>query len=176
MRKTRHIIGSLLVVTFLFISINSCTKHKRNDSNGILQKPKENIFTCTAYIEDYLNKSGMNYLVIDTVQWFSGDTALKAFNEDKKTNNVNETDISNGYYIRNQKRDSLEFKVSNDATIIMQTFSYDNDGNFNFNEKVKLSDFLKLYTEKEYNRFKQIPFIIQVTNNEITDIQEQYIP
>ncbi|MCU7503022.1 MAG: hypothetical protein HF314_08110 [Ignavibacteria bacterium] len=117
-----------------------------------------------------------NYVLIDTVEWFSGDDALRAYSEDKKVKVKNLPDPPQGFYIRNPEKDSLKVKISANPVIIMQTLSYDNSGNFKFNEAISLQKFLSIFSRKDYAQFRQKPFSFEIKNGEIISIKEKYIP
>ncbi|MGE5681298.1 MAG: hypothetical protein ACM34K_10515, partial [Bacillota bacterium] len=103
-------------------------------------------FNCTGFIEAVSSGMSANYVLIDTVEYFSGDDALKAYSEDKKKKITNLPDSPQGSYIRNPKTDSLKIRISAKPLIIMQTLSYDTSGNFKFNEAISLQKFLSLFS------------------------------
>jgi hypothetical protein len=169
---------SIIFVT-ISLDITGCSKNTENRQNNNKNAPpkitKVNL-NCKGYIDDVYNKNGSNYFSIDTVEWLSGKAAVKAFNMDKKAGKNLVSTLTNGYYIRNLKIDSLKFKISDTAKVVMQTLSYNNMGNYNFNEKIQISRFLKLLNNKEYKRLKFKLYKFQIINNEITSIEEIYLP
>ncbi len=169
---------SIISVT-ISLSIAGCNKNtenrKKNNKNVPPKIIKVNL-NCKGYINGVFNKNGSNYMSIDTVEWLSGEAAIKAFNMDKKAGKNLVSTIANGYYIRNIKTDSLKFKISDTAKVVMQTLSYNKTGNYNFNEDIHISKFLKLLNNKEYRRFRFKLYKFQIVNNEITSIEEIYLP
>ncbi|HEX2869000.1 MAG TPA: hypothetical protein VHO03_18310 [Ignavibacteriales bacterium] len=133
-------------------------------------------FTCTGYIKAVSSGMSANYILIDTVEWFSGDDALKAYSEDKKKKIANLPDPPQGFYIRNPKIDSLKIKISANPDIIMQTLSYDDSGNFKFNEAIGLQKFLSIFSRNNYAQFRHKPFSFKIMNGEIITVKEKYIP
>lgn len=129
------------------------------------------------YIIGLIEKSGKKYLQIDTVEFFTGYEAKKAIELDSKKKNYRPgIEMANGYYIRNIGKDISEFQIDDSAVITMQTFSFDSTGNFHFNEKVDYKSFINLFDSGEGNRYKQIPFRIEIKDGIILSIKEIYIP
>jgi len=58
----------------------------------------------------------------------------------------------------------------------MQTLSYNQNGNYNFNEKIQISKLISLLNNKEYQRFKFKLYDFHILNNEIVSIKEVYLP
>ena len=173
----------LFFFSIIFISLsliltgcNKNTENRQNNNKNIPPKITEVNLNCKGYIDKVFNKNESNYLSIDTVEWFNGKAAVKAFNMDKKAGKNLVSRITNGYYIRNSKIDSLKFKISDTAKVVMQTLSYNKMGNYNFNEKIQISKFLKLLNNKEYRRFKFKLYKFLIVNSEITLIEEIYLP
>ena len=170
---------SIIFITFIVIS-NGCGEDKKTNQGDNKEAPAKNLnlnLDCTGYIiSDVLNEGSANYLVIDTVEWFSGDAAVKAFKLDQKEGKNTTNETPGGYYIRNDKIDSLKFIISDTANVVMQTLSYNQSGNYNFNEKIPTSKFISLLNDKEYQRFKFKPYKFHILNNEIVSIKEIYIP
>ncbi len=177
-RKINPLVFSFICITF-FIHLNGCVKN--NETN---QKVKKEVPTSlsksevnfTGYIKGVIKEGSENYLIIDTVEWFSGEDAIQSFNKDKKEGKNKIDEITNGYYIRNVKIDSLKFRMSDTAKVTMQTLSYNQSGNYNFNEKIDISKFISLLNNEEYQRFKQKLYKFQILNNEIVSIKEIYLP
>ncbi|MGE5432895.1 MAG: hypothetical protein ACM3QX_17565 [Syntrophomonadaceae bacterium] len=160
-------------------SENKQSDQKQTDSLHSSAQPFVNTlpnFNCTGYIKAVSSGMSANYVLIDTVEWFSGDDALKAYSEDKKKMITNLPDPPQGYYIRNPKTDSLKLKFSAKPEIIMQTLSYDKAGNFKFNEAISLQKFLSIFSRKDYAQFRQKPFSFEIMNGEIISVKEKYIP
>ncbi len=85
-------------------------------------------------------------------------------------------ELPDAYFINAKGKSPEEYLVNKSVRIVMQTLNYDSTGNFKFNENVVLHKFIKLFTAKEFKRYKKIPFKINLSKNEITSIAEQYLP
>ena len=123
-----------------------------------------------------MKEGNADFLKIDTVEWFSGEAAVKAFNKDKKEGINKTSELPDNYYIRNLKIDSLKFSVSDTAEVMMQTYSYNQTGNYNFNQKIPVSKFITLLSDKNFERFKFKLYKFHILNNEIVSIKEKYLP
>lgn len=165
-------------------SENKQSSQKQTDSlhssaqNSSAQPPVNALpdFNCTGYIEAVSSAPSANYVFIDTVEYFSGNDALKAYSVDKKKKISNLPDPPQGFYIRNPKKGSLKIKISAKREIIMQTLSLDTSGNFKFNQAISLQKFLSIFSRKDYAEFRQKPFSFKIMNGEIISVKEKYIP
>lgn len=96
--------------------------------------------------------------------------------KDSANSNSKIIEMPNDFYFSNTEKKLGAMEVDSNSILIMQTFSFSNDGNFKFNEKVKLTDFVNVFTDSVNNRFKMIPFRIVSTGTKIDSIIEIYIP
>lgn len=96
--------------------------------------------------------------------------------KDSANSNSKIIEMPNDFYFSNTEKKLEAMEVDSNSILIMQTFSFSNDGNFKFNEKVKLTDFVNVFTDSVNNRFKMIPFRIVSTGTKIDSIIEIYIP
>jgi len=85
-------------------------------------------------------------------------------------------ELPDAYFISIKGKISEEYLVNKNVHIKMQTLNYHSTGRFKFNEDVDLNKFVALFSSKEYQRYKTIPFKINISKNEIDSIIEQYIP
>ncbi|MCK9210627.1 MAG: hypothetical protein M0P61_07330 [Ignavibacteriaceae bacterium] len=85
-------------------------------------------------------------------------------------------ELPDAYLINAKGKSPDEYLVNKSVRIVMQTLNYDSTGNFKFNENADINKFIKLFTAKEFQRYKKIPFKINLSKNEITSIAEQYVP
>lgn len=105
------------------------------------------------------------------------------FIEYQKTSEIDSTlkldqiiELPNGFCYVNENPKLEEVEISDTALVIMQTFSYDNEGNFNFNQKIKLNELVELFKNPEGDRIKFSPFRLKLKNKIITSLTEIYIP
>lgn len=132
---------------------------------------------CTGYIKSVIQKGDDTEVLIDTVEWFSGEEAAqKARAEDMKKLNKRSTDLPEPFYIRNTKIDSLRTSLSPGCIITMQTYSHDSTGNFRFNEPLKKETFLNIFRGKGHEALKNAPYSFDIKNSRVSSIKEIYIP
>lgn len=128
------------------------------------------------YLKKIYTKSGKNYLNIDYVQWLTGDTAEQAMREDGQCPKKGECIVYNDYYIRNQNPLIRTFEVSPDAEILAHDFSADYSTG-NWNENWTFSRFSQYFNRNANNGYwGSAPFHIEIGNNKVLKITEQYIP
>ncbi len=157
----------LVFIGLIFLTL-SC-KEKSN-TEKIIKRTAVNSFTeGTFYIDSVYVKNGKYYATVDKIEYKK--RADK--NDNTKQNKI---DLPNGYYITNDKVEPTQKSISDSVTITMQTINYDEYGNFKFNEKISLIDFINAFNKPENKRYKHIPFKIAFSNNTIISITEIYIP
>jgi hypothetical protein len=128
------------------------------------------------YLKKVYAKSGKNYINIDYVQWLSGDVAEKAMREDGACSKTGECIVLNDYYIRNHNPLIRTFEVSPDAEILAHDFSADYSTG-NWNENWTFSRFSQYFNRNANNGYwGSAPFHIEIGNNKVLKITEQYIP
>jgi hypothetical protein len=125
------------------------------------------------YIENVFTKAGKRYAKINIVKWFQGEEAIRMA---KKEHPEAKEPSPNGYYISHRNAKKRTLMIADSAQFIMQTYSHKSDGDFRFNEKILFHDFARLFTKKDTERFRRIPFWIVVLKGTIVTISEQYIP
>jgi hypothetical protein len=128
------------------------------------------------FLKKVYAKNGKNYIDIDYVQWLSGDVAEKAMREDGMCPKTGECIVYNDYYIRNQNPLIRTFEVSPDAEILAHDFSADY-GAGNWNESWTFSRFSNYFNRNANNGYwDSAPFHVEIGNNKVLKITEQYIP
>jgi len=114
-----------------------------------------------------------------------GDTvfAIVDFIEHRKTADVGVDlaksqviELPNGFSFTNEKVELEKFEIADSVLIIMQTFSHFIDGNFKFNQKIELSELVKLFSKTNENRISFSPFRIKLEDKITTSLTEIYIP
>ena len=85
-------------------------------------------------------------------------------------------ELPNGYCYVNENSLTESFLFNNSTKITMQTFSYSNEGNFNFNQTISLNQFVKEFSKPEPLPFKFSVYKITIRGNKIDSLTEIYIP
>ena len=127
------------------------------------------------YIKKVYAKGGKNYLDIDYIQWLTGNVAEKAMREDGECPKTGECIVLNDYYIRNQNPLIRTFPISPDAVITMQTYDMEETGQI-APQEISFAQFSWIFTPKVNSRLKSVPYIVEIGNNQIVSVNEQYIP
>ncbi len=96
--------------------------------------------------------------------------------QNEKANRKIILELPDGSCFVNAKKESEAFALTPNTKIVMQTFSYDKEGNFNFNEKVELKKFLEKFQNPNPFPWKHSPYQVTIINKKITSLREIYIP
>lgn len=128
------------------------------------------------FVKKVYAKSGKNYLNIDYIQWLTGDAAEKALREDGQCPKTGECIVYDGYYIRNQNPLIRTYELSLDVKIVMQTYSAEQTGIVMNNEEITIDQFKNIYTSSSRLGLRNVPYIVEISNQQIVKITEQYIP
>jgi len=138
--------------------------------------PPEASEKAIGYLKKIYSKNGKNYFDIDYIQWLTGDVAEKAMREDGECSQKGECIVLNDYYIRNQNPLVRSFEVAPDAEILAHDFSTDYSTG-NWNESWTFSRFSNYFNTNAKNGYwDSVPFHVEIGNNRIIKITEQYIP
>lgn len=128
------------------------------------------------YLKKVYTKGGKNCIDIDYVQWLSGDVAERAMREDGECPKKGECIVLNDYYIRNQNPLIRTFEVAPEAEILAHDFSADYQVG-NWNESWTFLRFSNYFNASANNGYwDSAPFHVEIGNNQVLKITEQYIP
>lgn len=130
------------------------------------------------YIKKVYTTSGKNYLNIDYIQWLTGDAAEKAMREDGQCPKTGECIVYDDYYIRNQNPLVRTFEISLDAKIVMQTYDAEKTGIVMNNQEISFGQLKSIFSSgtDPNAQLKDVPYIVEISNQQIVKITEQYIP
>lgn len=156
----------ITIIMFLLVLSTTSLESYAKTTNSKHAK----VIKATTYITSFKLKNGKWVGKFDYIQWYVGKAADREFLKDCKCSKDMDH-APDGYWIRNVNPKIRTFTISKNAQYFLQTR---NDYAIKWNEKVTRSQFLKFL--KERNRDHQIPFHIEIKNNVITKITEQYIP
>jgi hypothetical protein len=85
-------------------------------------------------------------------------------------------ELPNGFCYLNKKQFIEDLELHSNAGILMQTFSYSNEGNFEFNQALTLEELYKSYNDPQFLRLKSVPFKVVISGSKIDSLFEIYIP
>lgn len=149
---------------FFVMLFQACT----NENKKIVEKVSTEDGFC--YLTD-IKQVGQSVIAkIDLIEY----QKMSEINPKLKENQILE--LPSGFCYLNEKVNIEEYSVADTVSIIMQTFSYDDEGNFNFNQIVQLSELIEFFKTSESERIKFTPFKIRKENNTITSLTQIYIP
>lgn len=128
------------------------------------------------YLKKVYSKGGKDYINIDYAQWLSGDTAEQAMREDGQCSKKGECVVLNDYYIRNQNPLIRIFEVIPNVEIRAHDFEADYASG-DWTESMTFSRFSQYFNRNANNGYwNSAPFHVEIGNNKVIKITEQYIP
>lgn len=157
-------ISFILILSLLVLACDSKKNLKsiteKEETESLLQQSKY------CFIQD-IRKDSLSYILLFDQIEFGNDTIVNI----KKL-----VELPNGFYFTNFEKKLEAIKLDSLSAIIMQTFSFNDEGNFNFNQKVKIAELVEAYKEKQMDKFNNIPFRIVSTGTIVDSLIEIYIP
>ncbi|GBD90461.1 hypothetical protein BMS3Abin04_01178 [bacterium BMS3Abin04] len=165
--KIRIIVVPLLLTCFVLLQ--SCGKATENKKAEV-KETKIIKIEKYCFINRISRKDGKVSAGLDFIEY----KKIKDLNSSLKQKQ--KIELPNGYCYVNDEEKTVDYPVSNKATIVMQTMDYDNDGNFKFNEIVSLARLVDFFSKPESQRLKHEPFKVIFKNDKIVSIKEIYIP
>lgn len=157
------------IVLFLFaLLLYSCSDSPKQESKTIHTKVEKRIAFC--YLSNIYQSESKTLVAIDFIEY------KKTSNLDSNITNSQIIELPNGFCYLNEEHKLEVFPIIKNAIIVMQTFSFNNEGSFNFNQSIKLSELLQRIATSKNNQFKFSPFKVVLENNSIISLAEIYIP
>jgi hypothetical protein len=157
-------ISFILILSLLVLACDSKKNLKsiteKEETESLIQQSKY------CFIQD-IRKDSLSYILLFDQIEFGNDTTVNI----KKL-----VELPNGFYFTNSEKKLEAIKLDSLSAIIMQTFSFNDEGNFNFNQKVNISDLADSFEEAPIVRFRQLPFRIVFTGIKVDSLIEIYIP
>lgn len=128
------------------------------------------------YIRKVETQFGNSYILIDYIEWLTGDDAKQAA-LDAGTCSVLDTCAPLGYFVRNASTLVKRFRLSPAADIRMQTLSKNANGGYNVDEKISFNQFLAIFTpDSEFSQWASVPYQVKVQANDVVEIREKFVP
>ena len=129
-----------------------------------------NIIEKLGFVKNINKEPGKYNAVIDFIDFIKNSEIDSTILETQKI------EVPNGYSYVNKEIENEKIAIADSVKIVLQTFSFNDDGNFNFNQSVEINEVVKALREKKDNVFLHSPFRIKIANNKIIDLTEIYIP
>lgn len=157
-----------LIIIAIFL-LSGCNKDIPQNKLSGVQQTKETVKKY-GFVKNIISDSGKYFVVIDFIDY------LKNSDVDSTISDVQKIELPNGYSYVNKEMKNEKLEIADSAKIILQTFSYDSTGNFNFDQPVKLNDIVKALQKNKNNIFLHSPFKIELADNKVIGLTEIYIP
>ncbi len=157
-----------LIIIVIFL-LSGCNKETPQNKSSEVQQANETIEKY-GFVKNIISDSGKYFAVIDFIDY------LKNSEVDSTIPDAQKIELPNGYSYVNKKIKNEKLEIADSAKIILQTFSYDSTGNFNFDQPVKLNDIVKALQKNKNNIFLHSPFKIELADNKVIGLTEIYIP
>jgi len=157
-----------LIIIVIFI-LSGCNKETPQNKSSDVQLANETIEKY-GFVKNIISDSGKYFAVIDFIDY------LKNPDVDSTISDAQKIELPNGYSYVNKEMKNEKLGIAYSVKIILQTFSYDSTGNFNFDQSVKLNDIVKALQKNKNNIFLHSPFKIELADNKVIGLTEIYIP
>ncbi len=157
-----------LIIIVIFL-LSGCNKETPQNKSSDVQLANETIEKY-GFVKNIISDSGKYFTVIDFIDY------MKNSEVDSTISDAQKIELPNGYSYVNKEIKNEKLEIADSAKIILQTFSYDSTGNFNFDQSVKLNDIVKALQKNKNNIFLHSPFKIELADNKVIGLTEIYIP
>ncbi len=132
-------------------------------------KEESQVLKKVCFIKNFYKKD-KNYASVDFINH------VKKSELDLTISNLQIIELPDSFCYVNKEMKLEDFEISDSVKIIMQKYSYDLEGNYNFGQSIKLTDLLKAVEKSKQARFLLSPYEIEILNNKIISLKEIYIP
>lgn len=144
------------------------------DKNNLQKKVEApittNIVEKFCFLKDIDKENVKHYATIDFIDYLKNSEIDSGISQNQKI------ELPNGYVYVNKEIKNEKIEIADSVKIILQTFSYNNEGNFNFNQSVELNVLEEALQKNRNNIFLHSPFKIKIAENKIVTLTEIYIP
>lgn len=172
----KPLLSALLI---LIVFVTGCKKDlpspEQSNNTQEISLQDTTTYTLTCFLKEIIKKENSQFLIVDSVTYMSRSDIEKLEKTKENIqllNNAKET----GFYLENNESLLKELELNISTLYIMQTFSINAEGMFNFNERIKPLQFEHLVSNISKGRYAGIPFRITYRENKIIKIEEIYIP
>lgn len=145
--------------------LSSC---KRENVKPVDTKEELQVFKKLCFIQNFYKKD-KNYVSVDFIDH------IKKSELDPKATALQIIELPDNYCYVNSEKKLEDYEISDSVKIIVQKYSYDDEGNYRFGQSIKLNDLLKAAEKPKEARFLFSPYEIEILNNKIISLKEIYI-
>ncbi len=164
--KYKHMKNIILILITLFLV--SCKSEPEQKTKLAKSKIEHSEQFC--YLSNIYQSDNTTYATVDFIEY------QKIINLAPSIEASQVIELPNGFCYLNKKIEKNDFQFTKDAKIVMQTFSHDQEGSFNFNQAITIQELTEYFKTSEHDRLKFSPFRIVLTNKKISSLTEIYIP
>lgn len=157
------------LILIVIILISGCNKDIPQKKLSKVPQRKD-VVEIYGFVKNIISDSGKYFAEIDFIEY------LKNSEIDSTIPDAQKIELPNGYSYVNKEIKNEKLEIADSAKIILQTFSYDSSGNFNFDQSVKLSEIVKVLQKNKNSIFLHSPFKIEIADNKVAGLTEIYIP
>jgi hypothetical protein len=125
----------------------------------------------TVFINKIILEDENSFALVDTIQFFSGEEAVKAYRDD----NNSEIDEAT-FYMRNLEVENIKYELIDDLKILVKTFDYQKQDIPDKEIQGKLKMFSMLFKNDTEDYYTRLPFKLYFTDGIVSKIEEIYIP
>lgn len=155
----------LLMVVFLLQSCeNKAPQNSKLSSSGIQLSEKK------CFVNNIQKKNDKIFATLNFIDY------QKIIDLDSTIVVKQVLELPNGFCYVDEKIILENFEFSKTPAIVMQTLSYNAEGNFNFNQSIGLNELVEYFNKPESERLKFSPFKIKLNEKKIVSLEEIYIP
>jgi hypothetical protein len=126
------------------------------------------------YLKSVYEQNGKRYLSIDYIQFLTGAEAEKDKRGSGECPKTGECIVENGYRIKNISKNIRTFEIAFDA-VIEKTGVFEGVGDGNSLIEINFDEIRDSFSENK-NHFTVLPVWIEINNNVVTKITQQYLP
>ncbi len=126
------------------------------------------------YVKSIEQQEGKYYATIDPIEWLTGSQAEQQAQADGVCQASSTSCLTHGFYLRNTTTTTSMVLLNQQAEIMMQSLS-SSSSTPRWDEPISFERWQGLFSESN-SRWYEVPFILSVSDNEVLNIREQYLP
>ncbi len=157
-----------IIIILIALFLATCKDEVKVASKIINSKVEQSEHFC--YLTNINHGSDSAFATIDFIEY------KKIADVDSTVQISQIIELPNGFCYSNNEILLKSYPFRKNVKIVMQTFSYTKDGNFNFNQIVALNELVDYFQKPEHERILLSPFRITLIDHQISSLTEIYIP
>ena len=170
-------IVTLLLPLFLIVVISSLTMSSSGAAKGEERPIVPESQQLTVYINGLTLNGDQGELIVDPIEWYSGEEAEAIFAEREPDAGIDGP--PDGYYIVNDDERLEHYPVAKNAEVRMQIYDHTGsveDLDISWDEPISLDKLSSLLQHTEVLDVGMFPYHLTIKNGVVTSIVQQYLP